>query len=64
MFSKRTQRIIMGVTCFFIALTIAGLLDFINIKIDSDIYNIPLKGIFFIALSYIGYYLIYNKDLI
>lgn len=59
-----SKRKIFGTICFFIALSLVGLLDVFKANLDTKILGISIRIVFFLLLIGIGYFLIRKGDLI
>ena len=65
MISKVMKRKIMGFSTWLVGLSFFGLLKLANLTLDSKIFNlIDVKTLFGISLFYVGYVLIFNKELV
>ena len=64
MISKTLQRKIMGIIVWLTVLTYMNFLQMFNLTLETKIFMVPIKVVFLVTLAYVGYYLIFNKELI
>lgn len=65
MISKTLQRKLMGAICVFIGLSFINFLTLFNLSFETKIFGlIQLKVIAFLFLMYVGWYLVYSKNLV
>ena len=64
MISKTLQRKIMGVIVWLSVLTYMNFLQMFNLTLETKLIGVPIKVVYLVTLAYVGYYLIFNKELI